>query len=265
MQYGSDLINIKKILEPGYRPECDAGGRSGRVLLDVHSENVDTVYMPKPEILRAKRAPASPRKAAVKSYHHGDLRSAVLDEADRLLEKHGIENLSLRDVAQNLGVSHAAPYRHFPRKLDLLLALAEKGFSELGDAMEKAFTAKSPEERFQSSGLLYVKLAVAHPVRTQLMFSKTIQCDDAPDSLQQAGQRAFQGLVSIIEDGQKAGEFKTNSDAMTLAVSAWSMVHGIAGLISGGQLAEAAGKGDGFVRTILSQLYSGVRKEKRGR
>ncbi|HNJ34578.1 MAG TPA: TetR-like C-terminal domain-containing protein [Leptospiraceae bacterium] len=110
-----------------------------------------------------------------------------------------------------------------------------------------------------------MKLAVAHPVRTQLMFSKTIQCDDAPDSLQQAGQRAFQGLVSIIEDGQKAGEFKTNSDAMTLAVSAWSMVHGIAGLISGGQLAEAAGKGDGFVRTILSQLYSGVRKEKRGR
>lgn len=204
------------------------------------------------------------QKKRPESYHHGDLRSAVLDEADKLLEKDGIENLSLRDVAQNLGVSHAAPYRHFPRKLDLLLALAERGFLELAEAMDRAFSAKTPEERFQSSGLLYVKLAVAHPVRTQLMFSRTIQCEEVPESLQVAGKRAFQGLVTIIEDGQKRGAFTGQSDAMTFAFSAWSMVHGIAGLISAGH-ADHVKNSDAFVRSILSQLYSGVRKEQKGR
>lgn len=109
-----------------------------------------------------------------------------------------------------------------------------------------------------------MKLAVAHPVRTQLMFSRTIQCEEVPESLQVAGKRAFQGLVTIIEDGQKRGAFTGQSDAMTLAFSAWSMVHGIAGLISAGH-ADHVKNSDAFVRSILSQLYSGVRKEQKGR
>lgn len=205
-----------------------------------------------------RRAGAKPRRPA--SYHHGALRDAVLDRADVMLEKQGIENLSLRDVAADLGVSHAAPYRHFPHKMDLLFALAERGFRALGDAMEQAFQEKNPRERFEKSGVLYIRLAVAHPVRTQLMFSKTIHCEEAPESLRKAGERAFQGLVRIVEDGQSRGVFTQRTDSMTLALAAWSTVQGMASLVAAGQIPD---QGDAFLRTILAQLFEGVRE--RGR
>ncbi|MBI3394572.1 MAG: TetR/AcrR family transcriptional regulator [Spirochaetia bacterium] len=200
------------------------------------------------------------RKKNPRPYHHGDLGVAVLEHADEMLERVGIENLSLRDIAASLGVSHAAPYRHFPRKLDLLFALAERGFDALGDAMHEASKAPTPRDRFEMSGLLYVRLAVQHPVRTHLMFSSTIVCEDAPQSLQAAGTRAFQGLLSIIEDGQRDGAFTTAAPAQTLAVAAWSTVHGIASLVSGGQLNQAVkAGGDNFIRSVLDQLFQGVR------
>jgi len=210
---------------------------------------------------KKKTLPTRGAKKA-KPYHHGDLRAAVLEKADEMLEKQGIENLSLRDVAESLGVSHAAPYRHFPRKLDLLFALAERGFEDLALAMEDAFSgAKNPEGRFRMSGVSYVRLAVAHPVRTHLMFSRTLVCDDVPESLQIAGKRAFDGLVKIIEDGQVRGDFTKEGDAMFLAVSAWSLVHGLAALISCGQLADAAKSGDPFIAEILRHLYVGLRSQ----
>lgn len=178
-----------------------------------------------------------------------------------MLEEIGSENLSLRDVAAALAVSHAAPYRHFPRKLDLLFALAERGFVDLGDAMESAYASTTnPQEQLLRAGQGYVRLATAHPARTQLMFSRVLDCDDLPESLQLAGQRAFQGLVRIVADGQASGHFKKESDAMTVSFSAWSMVHGISGLLIGGQVPPHVMEAglDTFVSTVLAQLGRGV-------
>lgn len=231
-------------------------GSSGN-RLDGAAPDVDTVYMSAGRSTKKVdsdyiRKAGKPRK----DYHHGDLRAAVLEAAEQMLEDQGIENLSLRDVAGRIGVSHAAPYRHFPKKIDLLMALAEQGFNALGNAMEEAFEARTPRLRLELSGILYVRLAVAHPVRTQLMFSKTIQCDEAPASLREAGDRAFSGLVRIIGDGQQSGAFQPDKDPGSLALGAWSVVHGLAALISGGQL---EGRNvDQLVKEVLAQFYDGI-------
>lgn len=204
-------------------------------------------------------------KTPEKPYHHGDLRRAIVEMSEQMLEEIGSENLSLRDVAAALAVSHAAPYRHFPRKLDLLFALAERGFVDLGDAMERAYaSAASPPDQLLRAGLDYVRLATTHPARTQLMFSRMLDCDDLPESLRREGERAFQGLVRIVADGQASGHFGQESDAVTVSFAVWSMVHGISGLLIGGQVPpHVLGGGlDSFVSTVLSQLGRGVFKNR---
>src|SRR3954451_7072520 len=78
-------------------------------------------------------------------YHHGNLREALLDAGERALETGGVQNLSLRELAREVGVSHAAPRRHFPDKQALLDALALGGFERLGTAMASAMAAAGPD------------------------------------------------------------------------------------------------------------------------
>ena len=95
-------------------------------------------------------------------YHHGDLRQAVLTKAGEVLEKEGLESLSLREVARGAGVSHNAPYRHFSDRDRLLVALIEEGFQMLLDAL-----ARRPRREM---GEAYVDFALSHPQRFRLMF-----------------------------------------------------------------------------------------------
>src|SRR6185369_3100540 len=96
------------------------------------------------------------------SYHHGDLREAALRKAAEILENEGLESLSLREVARRAGVSHNAPYRHFPDRDGLLVALVEEGFQMLLDAL-----ARRPRREM---GEAYVDFALSHPQRFRLMF-----------------------------------------------------------------------------------------------
>ncbi|WP_133124611.1 TetR/AcrR family transcriptional regulator, partial [Leptospira ellisii] len=130
------------------------------------------------------------KKQISDSYHHGDLKKAILTKSEEILEQFGIEGLSLRDIAADLGVSHAAPYRHFPRKADLLFTLAIRGFSDLAEEMRLAWeSSEDPIERLRSAGTRYVQLALAHPRRTELMFGGTLACEpDAPEELSTVGR-----------------------------------------------------------------------------
>src|SRR5215467_13486052 len=101
------------------------------------------------------------------AYHHGDLRRALLQEAGRILEKEPPEALSVREVARRAGVSHNAPYRHFPDRELLLVALAEEGFEMLADAL-----AKRPRREM---GEAYVDFALARPQRFRLMFGGRVK------------------------------------------------------------------------------------------
>jgi len=139
-------------------------------------------------------------------YHHGDLRNALIEGGLSLLREQGVEGLTLRAVAQRVGVSHSALYRHFPDKAALLATIAAEGFEALAGALEEV-TASHPDDpasQLTEAGVAYVLLAVREPQRAQLMFGGSLDFDATGAPLQSTGQSAFNALVEIIAAGQRA-------------------------------------------------------------
>ncbi len=211
--------------------------------------------------MNAKKKSSADRKAA--AYHHGDLRNMLIENAEAMLEEGGVESLSLREIARRAGVSHAAPYRHFPARADLLYAIAERGFIDLAAEMRRSAASSSdPAEQLHESGFAYVRLALRQPERLKLMLGAGAAAAAAPEATLSAGRAAFQGLVDIILAGQKSGVFRGN-DPGGLALSAWSLVHGAALLITGGQCPPEALRTEtdlrAFVRPLTGNLIEGLR------
>ncbi|MGB8699129.1 MAG: TetR/AcrR family transcriptional regulator [Thermosynechococcaceae cyanobacterium] len=165
--------------------------------------------------------------AAKTSYHHGDLRQSLIDAAIALISEEGISDLSLRQVARRVGVSHNAPYRHFEDKEALLAAVAEQGFQSLRAAMEIARQGipLDASQRLEAIGIAYVKFALAQPFHYRLMFGD-YRCNLSKYSaLAEAAQQSFMVLVNTIREGQAAGIFRS-ADPVNMARVAWSLVHG---------------------------------------
>ncbi len=187
------------------------------------------------------------------TYHHGDLRNALLQAGERLLAKEGVVGLSLRKVAQEAGVSHSAHSRHFRDKRALLSAIAQAGFERLAEAMDKAEKQHpdDPAKQLRAAGIGYVTLAVDNPETANLMFGGAIKPDEKDAELMEAGDKAFQGLVQIIENGQQAGIYKERK-TMELALTAWSSSHGLALLITAGKLKDTASSEDQVTQLAAS-------------
>lgn len=175
-------------------------------------------------------------KQARRSYHHGDLKNALVDTALEQIAHHGVRALSLRDVARRTGVSHTASYRHFPSKESLLAAIAEQGFRRLSTSMRAAILphAADPVAALQASGVAYVEFGVSCPNHLSIMFGGHIAHTDYP-ALAEASQEAYALLTSIVKQGLEAGRLR-GADERTVTLAAWSIVHGLAQLIAGGQL-----------------------------
>ena len=160
-------------------------------------------------------------------YHHGDLRDALIQAAQEILEGEGLAALSLRAVARRAGVSPAAPYHHFPDKQALLDAVAERGF----DALTAAMTTRMHEvsggaARLDASGVGYVAFAVANPALFGLMFSAIGQNPSAGTSLDSARQRAY----AVLQEAVAAYSPDGRADAAE-CLRPWALVHGIAKLV----------------------------------
>jgi len=184
------------------------------------------------------------RKRSQKApYHHGDLRTAILQTAGKLLEEQGVATLSLREVARSAGVSHAAPYRHFADRDALLAALAGEGFARLSEALEAA-GARGPRAR----GEAYVCFALEHRQRFRLMFGGLLRLDAHP-GLRAAAARTYDGLVRAFAPlaGPQGAPFA--------AAAAWSLVHGLAQLLLDGHF-PGSKRGEretaAFVRDVLA-------------
>ncbi len=164
--------------------------------------------------------------ASKKTYHHGDLRRALLEAAVDRIGEAGPRGFTMREVARRAGVSHNAPYRHFRSRADLVDAVATQGFGELTRAMVTAAKAcVEPTGRLRACGLAYVGFALRRPEHFAVMF-------DTPPSLvekserSQAGRAAFEVLVKAVEGCLPGGA----GDPLGTALVAWSLVHGIANL-----------------------------------
>ena len=167
------------------------------------------------------------RTGRTASYHHGDLRDALVRAGRAILEKDGLAALSLRRAARTAGVSPAAPYHHFPDKRALLDAIATQGFDALTSAMETRMAKEAdPNARLDASGVGYVAFAVENPALFQLMFSARELELSSNAALMKAGERAYAVLQAAV-----AATSPDGAASPLVCLRLWALVHGIAKLL----------------------------------
>jgi AcrR family transcriptional regulator len=192
--------------------------------------------------MRSTRRTAGPpragsRAAGAAPYHHGSVREAMLEAAERILERDGIAALTLRAAAREAGVSHAAPKNHFGDARGLLSELAAVGFGRFAAALtENVDQSDSPQGRLAAAGRGYVAFARQNPGLFLLMFRSERLDFDRP-ALSTAADAAFGVLKSAVGAQQRAprGTPLTLPQAARVA-AAWSLVHGFAMLMLDGRL-----------------------------
>jgi len=174
---------------------------------------------------------------ATRTYHHGNLRAALLERAERTLEERGVQELSLRELAREVGVSHAAPRRHFADKQALLDALAEEGFARLAGEMDAAIAGAggSWREQFGAFAAAYVRFATEHATLLELMFAGKHR--PGADRVREAADRAFAKPLALFVAGRQAGEIA--GDAERDGTIALATLQGIASLGNNGMLYDA--------------------------
>lgn len=185
---------------------------------------------------------SKPSRKAVREqpYHHGDLRDALLQAATRIAACDGLQGLTLRAVAREAGVSHAAPAHHFGDVTGLISELAAIGFRRFSAALsEAAASAASPDEAAEGRARAYVAFARDNPYLFQLMF-RAERLDHSRPALREAATNAFVNLAKVV--GARRRETVT-PEHLTLAQAAdiarmWSMVHGFAMLYLDGRLQD---------------------------
>ncbi len=173
--------------------------------------------------------------ATARPYHHGNLRPALLAAAERALARGG--ELSLRELAREIGVSHAAPRRHFAGKQALLDALALDGFERLGSAMAVALEQAGPTfaGRLRALARAYVRFAVEHGALLELMYAGKHR--PGAEALREAADHAFARPLALVAEGQAAGEVVAG-DVEQLGLVTWSAFHGLASMANGGLLGD---------------------------
>jgi AcrR family transcriptional regulator len=172
-----------------------------------------------------------PKAKPAGSYHHGELKSALLDAAASVLADHGVEGFTLRECARRAGVSHGAPAHHFGDVRGLLSAFTAQSFEQL-DALTREYQRKAPADGFSqllASGAAYVDYALSERARFQLMF-RSDRLDPSDKHLAQAGRAVFgilqESMARTSAEAGAAGVMLTEKTAL-----AWSLVHGFATLM----------------------------------
>jgi AcrR family transcriptional regulator len=166
------------------------------------------------------------------SYHHGNLREALVAAALDILENEGLEALSLRKVAARVNVSHAAPAHHFPAMKDLLTGLASVGFTRFDEAMRKERNRSSadPAAQMRAAELGYVTFATDNPALFRLMFTTPLINWDDP-SLHLPARAAQAQLIEICAPAARDLGLDTPEKRLVLERLVWSQIHGQAHLI----------------------------------
>ena len=173
-------------------------------------------------------------------YHHGDLETALITTARKLIKKYGVEHISLRQVSQEIGVSPSAAYHYFPDRDSLLGAVGFSLFEELADYQElqlskiSGTSAKAAKERFRTLGRTYFEWAIREPHFFNLMFSDFCLMGSTIEK-EREDSRAFHNLTQCLDDLLAVGLIDKGMRKYGELLS-WSVVHGATSLIVGGHL-----------------------------
>ena len=183
-----------------------------------------------------QQAPAADSRA---SYHHGNLRDALLAEAIRVIEAQGVENVSIRQLAKNLGVSAAAPFRHFADRTALLTAVAEQATENLSQAVGAALAqaaAQSPWQQLLCIGEAYLGWARAHPSHFLVVSDRRLIDYEASATLRLRNEAIRQRMRELLAQATGLGAGAVQPEVCVLMLRA--MVYGLARMQADGQLQE---------------------------
>jgi AcrR family transcriptional regulator len=189
-------------------------------------------------------------------YHHGNLRLALLAQAEATVRERGVEELSLRELAREIGVSHGAPRRHFADRQALLDALAEAGFQRLGAELRVALEGAGEDfqARLGATARAYIHFATRDAALLELMFAGKHR--DPTGSLALTAEDAFSVLLELIEQGQAGGALEPG-EPERIGMVLFATIQGIAALVTGGMV--AADQIDELVRDAIAHFLRGSR------
>ncbi|RCW87231.1 TetR/AcrR family transcriptional regulator [Paracoccus lutimaris] len=188
-------------------------------------------------------------------YHHGDLRRVIIDTAIAMLDEPAGPQFTLREVARRAGVSHAAPYKHFPDKAALLTEIALIGFERLREALAAGSAGAPPGAVPALVGMAraYLEFGASNPALYRLMFGAGM---DRSLHLSGRAMGAFDEVIGLLERGQAEGVIRPRP-VRGQAAACWAQMHGLTLLALDGLLLPEK-VGDGAVDAALSVLLEGL-------
>ena len=196
------------------------------------------------------------------SYHHGDLRAALMQAATAELAENGIEGFTLRSCARRAGVSHAAPAHHFGDLRGLFTALAIEAFNRLSEAMD-AETAKVETgsiDHLVAVAFGYVTFAIVNPDLFKVMF-RTQRLNTEDPALRAAGQTALGRAATAVGAFYGTPEPTSDPDLARQVYGLWSYAHGVASLILEGQFGPVE-NGASYARDLIPPTVRRMFSEK---
>jgi AcrR family transcriptional regulator len=201
--------------------------------------------------------PVRRKRAAPRTYHHGDLKAALVDAAIDILREEGPEALTLRGLARRTGVSQAAPYRHFTDRRALVAAVAERGFVRLQDAMLEGVQSAQGRLGLKQVAIAYVRFGLANPAEYRVMFGPEVAVTDDLPSLRQTSRAVLGFVAEGIAQLQKDG-LVGNGDPRLMAVATWSTLHGLVMLYLDGQTTGVAPALDVLIEEVTRIMMFGM-------
>ena len=193
---------------------------------------------------------------ATRPYHHGNLRAALLARAVEVVDERGAADLSLRELARDVGVSHAAPRRHFADRQALLDALAVEGFDRLGEDLRAAVDRAGPafDARLEELARAYLAFATRHAALLELMWAAKRRHES--DALHAAANHSLATMLDVIADAQASGELAPG-DRERVAIPIFATLQGLTAMANGGML--DAEQVDEALTVAIEQLLDGLR------
>lgn len=174
-----------------------------------------------------------------KSYHHGDLKNALIEAGIAVLAEEGEFGISLRKVALRAGVSHAAPYAHFTDKQALVAAISTEGLSRMSRSIDAIHLRwnDDPLRELVEIAWAYLCFAIQAPAHFKITFSGAVKKEqDYPDFITLT-QKNFSALEQVVEHCQSAGILEAGPPEV-IAIGVWSQVHGLASLMVENQISH---------------------------
>ncbi len=202
---------------------------------------------------------ATPDTSSKKNYHHGDLYQSLLSTATTMIGEGGVEALSMRKLADRVGVSRTAPYHHFKDKNELLCAIAEQGFAyqeRMVGMLPELNPAEDARALFGRYVQAYIRFADQNPQQYDLMFGRDIWKNGSPTpALIEVSRRSFQRWLGWVETLQQQGVMSAQDSALRTAQITWATLHGLCRLLNDGIYTERSNReemADTAVRLLLT-------------